>query len=103
MRRRLSIDVQVAGAEDVVVVVSRWFGGVLLGPSRFTLINNTARALLEQQVRCPRHCWGDAGVLAVQLARVGLALQTGVPLVVARRGAAQAVIAPGGKSAGRHR
>jgi hypothetical protein len=28
------------------VVVSRWFGGILLGPSRFTLINNTARRQL---------------------------------------------------------
>lgn len=33
---------------NVIVVVSRWFGGVLLGPSRFRLINNTARQLLEQ-------------------------------------------------------
>lgn len=38
---------QVADARNVVVVVSRWFGGVLLGPSRFTLINNTARVALE--------------------------------------------------------
>jgi Uncharacterized protein family UPF0029 len=37
-------DVQV---RDVIVVVSRWFGGTLLGPMRFTLINNTARILLE--------------------------------------------------------
>jgi hypothetical protein len=41
---------QVAGALDVVVVVSRWFGGVLLGPARFAAINNTARQLLEAQV-----------------------------------------------------
>lgn len=34
-------------AVNVVVVVSRWYGGVLLGPSRFALINNTARQLLE--------------------------------------------------------
>lgn len=40
---------QAAGCEDVVVVVSRWFGGVLLGPSRFALINNTARLLLERE------------------------------------------------------
>lgn len=40
---------QVADCRNVVVVVSRWFGGVLLGPSRFTYINNAARALLEQQ------------------------------------------------------
>ncbi|KAI8465318.1 MAG: impact-like protein [Monoraphidium minutum] len=37
---------QLAKAEDVVVVVSRWFGGILLGPSRFALISNCARALL---------------------------------------------------------
>lgn len=40
---------QIADARDVVVVVSRWFGGVLLGPSRFSLINNAARALLERE------------------------------------------------------
>lgn len=33
---------------NAVVVVSRWFGGILLGPARFGLINNTARQLLEQ-------------------------------------------------------
>lgn len=38
-----------AGCEGVVVVVSRWFGGTLLGPSRFALINNTARALLVRE------------------------------------------------------
>jgi putative IMPACT (imprinted ancient) family translation regulator len=34
--------------QNAVVVVSRWFGGILLGPARFGLINNTARQLLEQ-------------------------------------------------------
>jgi hypothetical protein len=29
-----------------VVVVSRWFGGVLLGPDRFKHINNAARSTL---------------------------------------------------------
>jgi hypothetical protein len=33
----------------VAVIVSRWFGGILLGPSRFTLINNCARVLLEEK------------------------------------------------------
>ena len=28
--------------------VSRWFGGVLLGPDRFRIISNSARALLTQ-------------------------------------------------------
>ncbi|GAX78693.1 hypothetical protein CEUSTIGMA_g6131.t1 [Chlamydomonas eustigma] len=40
---------QVTDVRNVVVVVSRWFGGVLLGPSRFSFINNTARQLLENQ------------------------------------------------------
>jgi hypothetical protein len=31
---------------DVVVVVSRWFGGVHLGPDRFRIINNAARDVL---------------------------------------------------------
>jgi putative IMPACT (imprinted ancient) family translation regulator len=37
-----------ADVRNAVVVVSRWFGGILLGPARFGLINNTARQLLEQ-------------------------------------------------------
>ena len=35
------------GADGVAVIVSRWFGGILLGPDRFKLINNAARRLLE--------------------------------------------------------
>eukprot|EP01024_Parvocaulis_polyphysoides_P074602 TRINITY_DN9623_c0_g1_i1.p1 TRINITY_DN9623_c0_g1~~TRINITY_DN9623_c0_g1_i1.p1 ORF type:complete len:309 (-),score=59.81 TRINITY_DN9623_c0_g1_i1:295-1083(-) len=46
---RLLHMLQAANVRDVVVVVSRWFGGVLLGPSRFSCINNTARQLLEQE------------------------------------------------------
>ncbi|KAJ7299731.1 hypothetical protein O6H91_Y167500 [Diphasiastrum complanatum] len=38
---------QIADALDVVVVVSRWFGGILLGPNRFKHINNAARSLLS--------------------------------------------------------
>lgn len=38
---------QIMDATNVVVVVSRWYGGILLGPSRFTHINNAARTLLE--------------------------------------------------------
>ena len=40
---------QIADVQGVCVVVSRWFGGTLLGPSRFTLINNSARQLLVQE------------------------------------------------------
>ncbi|KAJ3276235.1 hypothetical protein HDV01_005683 [Terramyces sp. JEL0728] len=32
--------------DNVVIMVSRWFGGVLLGPARFKIINNCARDLL---------------------------------------------------------
>jgi len=35
-------------SRGVAVMVSRWFGGVLLGPSRFGLICNAARVLLEK-------------------------------------------------------
>ncbi len=31
----------------MAVVVSRWYGGILLGPARFTYINNAARELLD--------------------------------------------------------
>lgn len=31
-----------------MVVVSRWYGGILLGPARFTHINNAARQLLDE-------------------------------------------------------
>ncbi|KAJ3023628.1 hypothetical protein HKX48_002177 [Thoreauomyces humboldtii] len=37
---------QVTGA---IVVVSRWYGGVQLGPLRFKLINNCARQLLDSE------------------------------------------------------
>ena len=34
---------QIMDVVNIVVVVSRWFGGILLGPDRFRLINNAAR------------------------------------------------------------
>lgn len=33
--------------KDVLIVVSRWFGGIQLGPDRFKHINNVARDILE--------------------------------------------------------
>lgn len=36
------------GLQLQVVVVSRWFGGVLLGPERFRHINNAGRQILVQ-------------------------------------------------------
>lgn len=35
--------------QNVVVFVSRWFGGVLMGGQRFKEINRAAQSLLEQQ------------------------------------------------------
>lgn len=40
---------QITDAVNVVIVVSRWYGGVLLGPARFTHINNAARVLLDKE------------------------------------------------------
>lgn len=34
-------------ARNVMVVVTRWYGGVHLGPDRFKHINNCTRDLLE--------------------------------------------------------
>ncbi|XP_076044233.1 protein IMPACT-B-like isoform X3 [Oratosquilla oratoria] len=39
---------QIVDARNVLVVVSRWFGGILLGPDRFKHINNATRQILEQ-------------------------------------------------------
>lgn len=38
---------QILDVQNVVVVVSRWYGGVHLGPDRFRHINNAARQVLE--------------------------------------------------------
>lgn len=35
--------------QNVVVIVSRWFGGILMGGQRFKEINRAAQSLLEQQ------------------------------------------------------
>ena len=39
---------QIADVADVAIVVTRWFGGTLLGPLRFKLISNVARDLLVE-------------------------------------------------------
>ncbi|XP_043079325.1 protein IMPACT isoform X5 [Puntigrus tetrazona] len=40
---------QILDVRDVLVVVSRWYGGILLGPDRFKHINNCARNILLQE------------------------------------------------------
>ncbi|XP_046751840.1 protein IMPACT-like isoform X2 [Diprion similis] len=37
---------QIMGVKDAVVIVSRWYGGIQLGPDRFRHINNAARQVL---------------------------------------------------------
>lgn len=39
--------IQILDVKNVVVVVTRWFGGILLGGDRFKHINNAARDALE--------------------------------------------------------
>ncbi|TPP62939.1 Impact family protein [Fasciola gigantica] len=39
----------ISGVENVAIVVSRWYGGIQLGPDRFKHINNVARQLLSEQ------------------------------------------------------
>ena len=41
--RRLLRLLQAMNVWDVLVVVSRWYGGIKLGPNRFNIINNVAR------------------------------------------------------------
>ncbi|KAJ1732584.1 hypothetical protein LPJ61_001975 [Coemansia biformis] len=45
--KRLGHLLQLLGVENVVVIVTRWYGGTQLGPDRFKLINNAARQALD--------------------------------------------------------
>uniref|UniRef100_A0A3Q2D2R1 Impact RWD domain protein n=1 Tax=Cyprinodon variegatus TaxID=28743 RepID=A0A3Q2D2R1_CYPVA len=40
---------QILDVRNVMVVVSRWYGGILLGPDRFKHINNCARSVLMEE------------------------------------------------------
>ena len=44
---------QILDVQNVVVVVSRWFGGIQLGPDRFKHINNVARDILDKSGMVP--------------------------------------------------
>lgn len=39
---------QDSNVRNVVVIVSRWYGGIMLGPARFMYITDAARGTLEQ-------------------------------------------------------
>ena len=51
---KLAATIENTGAQNVLVVVSRWFGGVHLGPARFKFIASVAGALLDEQGHCNR-------------------------------------------------
>ncbi|XP_047231662.1 protein IMPACT isoform X5 [Girardinichthys multiradiatus] len=40
---------QILDVRNVMVIVSRWYGGILLGPDRFKHINNCARNILMEE------------------------------------------------------
>ncbi|PNJ81020.1 IMPACT isoform 2, partial [Pongo abelii] len=40
---------EILNVKNVMVVVSRWYGGILLGPDRFKHINNCARNILVEK------------------------------------------------------
>ena len=44
---RLAHLLQMMAVENLIVVVSRWYGGIKLGADRFKHINNVARAVIE--------------------------------------------------------
>ena len=46
--KQLSHLLEMRQEDQVLVVVSRWFGGILLGPKRFAYITNCARNTLEE-------------------------------------------------------
>lgn len=43
------LSMQILDVRNVMVVVSRWYGGILLGPDRFKHINNCARNILVEE------------------------------------------------------
>lgn len=42
------LHLEIMEAKNLIIVVSRWYGGTHLGPDRFKHINNSARQVLEQ-------------------------------------------------------
>ena len=46
--KRSQTQLNIMNVKNVMVVVSRWWGGILLGPDRFKHINNATRNVLEK-------------------------------------------------------
>ena len=45
--RRLALLLDTMDVNQAMVIVSRWYGGIHLGPARFRHINNVARELID--------------------------------------------------------
>lgn len=58
---RLKHLLEILEVENVLVVVTRWFGGVHLGPDRFKHINQAARDALELAGVLDDHHGGGGG------------------------------------------
>ena len=46
---RMAMLLEAMKADNLIVIVTRWYGGVLMGPLRFKVINDVARQLIESQ------------------------------------------------------
>jgi hypothetical protein len=51
---KLAALLELTGAQNVLVVVSRWYGGIHLGPARFKYIASVGRQLLDEKGHCQR-------------------------------------------------
>ena len=51
---RLSHLLDILDCSNHMVIVTRWYGGIHLGPDRFKHINNAARSVLEQANAIPK-------------------------------------------------
>ena len=69
---------QILDVRNVMVVVSRWYGGILLGPDRFKHINNCARNILVEE-------GFTASAVRRSLALLGIAASASVKLASALR------------------
>lgn len=74
---RLAHLLDLMGADNLLVVVSRWFGGVLMGPSRFKAICEVAREAVEGGARQAGWYAGRSGKTAITSGGGGVGRATG--------------------------
>ena len=59
--KRLALMLDTGGFKNVLVVVTRWYGGIHLGPDRFRHIKNVARILLVREGFDGSECESESG------------------------------------------